>query len=84
MLDRRNYVQLQLEVSKFRNGGSKMDDQYLTPPETAELVRRPTSTLAYWRHRDEGPPYAKIGRRVVYRRSDVLAWMEAQFAQAAS
>ena len=61
-----------------------MDDQYLTPPETAELVRRPTSTLAYWRHRDEGPPYAKIGRRVVYRRCDVLAWMEAQFAQAAS
>ena len=59
-------------------------DECMTPPETSDLVRLPTSTLAYWRHRNEGPPFAKVGRRVVYRRSDVVAWMEAQFSKAAS
>lgn len=61
-----------------------MEDEYMTAPETADLVRRPTSTLAYWRHRDEGPRYAKIGRRVVYRRSDVIEWLESQFSGQAS
>lgn len=56
------------------------DNDYLTPPETAELVRRPTSTLAYWRHRGEGPRFAKVGKRVLYRRADVLVWIEDQFA----
>lgn len=60
------------------------DTGYLTPPETADLLRRPTSTLAYWRHRGEGPPFAKIGRRVLYRRADVMAWMEEQFARGAA
>lgn len=41
----------------------------------------PLGTLAYWRHIGEGPPWAKLGRRVVYRRSDVKAWVDAQFAK---
>jgi predicted DNA-binding transcriptional regulator AlpA len=53
---------------------------YMTPPEVAELIQRPESTLAYWRHRHEGPPFAKVGKRVMYRRSDVLTWLENQFA----
>lgn len=58
-------------------------DDYLTTAETAALTRRPESTLAYWRHRGEGPKYARIGKRVLYRRADVVAWLEAQFEQAA-
>ncbi len=55
------------------------ENDYLDANETAALVRRPTSTLAYWRHRNEGPPYAKVGKRVLYRRDDVEAWLESQF-----
>lgn len=58
-------------------------NDYLDATEAAELVRRPASTLAYWRHRGEGPNYAKIGRRVLYRREDVEAWLAAQFDKAA-
>lgn len=40
----------------------------------------PESTLRYWRMVDQGPPSFKIGRRVVYRRQDVDAWIAAQEA----
>ncbi len=38
------------------------------------------STLRYWRHKGEGPPSARIGRRVIYRVKDIKAWIDAQFA----
>lgn len=47
--------------------------------ETAEAMRQTEATLRYWRHIGYGPPSAKFGRRVVYRRADVEAWVEAQF-----
>lgn len=53
----------------------------MNPRETAEEIKSTESTLAYWRHIGKGPRYAKVGRRVVYRRVDVLAWLEAQFAK---
>jgi hypothetical protein len=39
-------------------------------------VRLPRQTLKNLRHKESGPPYLKIGRRVLYRRGDVLAWIE--------
>ena len=42
----------------------------------------PEGTLRYWRSRDEGPPSFVLGRkRVVYRWSDFLDWMEQQEQQ---
>lgn len=35
----------------------------------------PRRTLGQWRYRGLGPPYAKIGRHVVYRREDVDRWL---------
>lgn len=55
------------------------NDAYMTPEEVAALVLRPLSTLAYWRHRNEGPAYAKVGRRVLYRREAVERWLDKQF-----
>jgi hypothetical protein len=34
--------------------------------------------LAQWRHKRTGPPFYKLGRKVVYRGSDLNAWTEAQ------
>ena len=33
--------------------------------------------LAQWRHKDMGPAYYKLGRKIVYRGSDLNAWAEA-------
>jgi hypothetical protein len=50
----------------------------LTLTETAELLRTPVATLRYWRHLGIGPAGFRLGRRVVYRRADVSAWVDDQ------
>ena len=35
-------------------------------------------TLERWRVSGEGPPYAKLGRRVLYRQSDLDEWIAAR------
>ena len=54
----------------------------MNPTEVATQIRSTPSTLAYWRHIGKGPKYAKVGRRVVYRREDVEAWLAEQFDKA--
>ncbi|PHO02205.1 MerR family transcriptional regulator [Rhodobacteraceae bacterium 4F10] len=34
--------------------------------------------LAQWRHKGAGPAYYKLGRKVVYRGSDLNVWVEAR------
>lgn len=43
----------------------------------------PESTLRYWRHTGEGPISFKLGRRVLYRKADVDAWLAVQYAATA-
>jgi len=50
----------------------------LTEREAADIIRRPGETLRYWRWRGEGPPWFKLGRRVVYDRADLETWIDAQ------
>jgi excisionase family DNA binding protein len=50
----------------------------LTITEAAELLRAPVATLRYWRHLGTGPASFRLGRRVLYRRDDVQAWVDAQ------
>jgi predicted DNA-binding transcriptional regulator AlpA len=55
---------------------------------TAEVSKRldiPEATLRYWRHMSTGPKCGKLPgtRRVVYRESDVLAWIDAAFEESA-
>lgn len=58
-----------------------MNDKLLTVSEVAEITRLPEATLRWFRHEGtKGPRSAKLGRRIVYRESDVRAWIEAQFA----
>lgn len=54
---------------------------YLRPHEAATYLRLSKSTLAKWRLSGEGPPYCKVGRAVVYRRSDLDAWLGARQLQ---
>lgn len=53
--------------------------EYLTTQEVAEMVRAPAETIRYYRHVSKGPRSFKVGRRVLYRREDVEAWLEEQY-----
>jgi predicted DNA-binding transcriptional regulator AlpA len=52
-----------------------VDDELLTTAEVATITPAPASTVRYWRHVGEGPRSFRLGKRVVYRRADVLAWI---------
>lgn len=53
-------------------------DRLLTLPEVAEMLRTSPDTLRYWRHVGAGPRSGKLGRRVIYREADVLAFLDEQ------
>jgi len=48
----------------------------LTTKEFAELARTSENTARYWRSIGYGPPSFKVGRRVLYAKADVDAWLE--------
>lgn len=50
----------------------------LTITEAADLLRAPVATLRYWRHLHVGPPSFRLGRRVLYRRDDLRAWIDSK------
>lgn len=58
-------------------------DDLLLLPEVAELTRRSEATLRWLRHRGEGPHGHRAGRRIYYRRGDVLQWLAEQERQGA-
>lgn len=53
------------------------EDQLLTPPEAAAMVKFKASTLAVWRCEGTGPAYLRINRSIRYRTSDVKEWLNA-------
>ena len=48
---------------------------FMTTEQVAELTGVATGTLKYWRHANKGPASFKLGTRVLYRRSAVMAWI---------
>jgi excisionase family DNA binding protein len=58
-----------------RESNEKDDDDLLLLEEVAEITRLSTSTLRWLRHKGEGPPGFKMGRRVMFRRTAVLEWI---------
>lgn len=50
---------------------------YLTTAEVADLLRAPIETIRFWRHVGKGPKSFKMGRRVLYAREDVEAFVAA-------
>lgn len=45
----------------------------LGDPELEVLGKR--EKLAQWRHKRKGPPYYKLGRKIIYRGADLNAWL---------
>ena len=57
------------------------DPLTLTAGAAAKLVGLAPSTLAKLRFNGNGPLYRKLGRRVVYRRADLEAWLQSRIAR---
>ena len=56
------------------------DTTWLTRTEFAERIGVPAKTTAEWATKGTGPRYARFGRHVRYRLTDVIAWENQQFA----
>ena len=54
------------------------DDLMLDVQAAARFTGIAVATLAKMRCIGGGPLFVKLGRRVVYRRSDVIAWLDAR------
>jgi excisionase family DNA binding protein len=54
------------------------EPELLTIAEAADVLRTPVATLRYWWHRKTGPRSLRLGRRVLYQRDDLHAWIAAQ------
>lgn len=55
----------------------------LTVEEVAEMCGVQPTTMRFWRHQNRGPVSVKVGRRLVYRRSDVEQWLSEQYQRTA-
>jgi len=49
---------------------------WLLPEVVAQMLNKTPASLAQWRHYGRGPKYHKIGRKVMYKQSDVELFME--------
>jgi excisionase family DNA binding protein len=58
--------------------------EYMTTAEVAELLRTSPETVRWFRYVGKGPRSFKVGRRVLYDRSDVEAWLAAARAEGAA
>ncbi len=56
-------------------------DAYLTRSELGEWIKTPVPTLETWAYKGLGPPFCRVGRKVLYARSDVEKWLEEQRVQ---
>ena len=60
---------------------AKMFDTRLTQIELAARWRISHRTLEYWRSLGEGPRFIKIGRLVIYRMEDVVAFENRELSE---
>lgn len=59
-----------------------MTDDFLVTEDIAKLMHTSPSTVRYWEHTGRAPKSFKVGRRRLYARSDVEAWIEAARSEA--
>ncbi len=60
------------------------EPELLTITEAAELLRAPVASLRYWRHLGTGSRSFRLGRRVLYGRDDLQAWVEEHLGRSAA
>ena len=56
---------------------------YFTQEEAAAELKLTQRTLERWQRLREGPPITRLGRRILYRRSSLQAWLRGREEKAA-
>lgn len=51
---------------------------YLNAEETGRHIGTAVQTLARWRCEGGGPPFFRVGRKIMYGLKDLTAWMNAR------
>jgi hypothetical protein len=66
-------------AAKAATGPLVLDNmpEFMEPPEAAEVLRTTVSTLAQDRYLGRGVPYHRAGRRILYAKEDVRAYLAA-------
>jgi hypothetical protein len=59
-------------------------ERLLSQDEVAARYQIQPDTVRFWRWSGTGPAWLKVGAKVMYRESDLLAWEQAQRHEAAS
>lgn len=57
------------------NASNNDSARFFTPAELEAVYRIPVATAAKWRWNGSGPAFIKMGAKVIYRQSDVEAWI---------
>lgn len=57
--------------------------EYFTQEEAATELKVTERTLDRWQRLREGPPITRLGRRILYRRSSLQAWLRRREGDAA-
>jgi hypothetical protein len=57
---------------------AEIDDDAMLDAQAERLIGLRMATLAKMRCLGGGPPFVKAGRRVLYRRADIKAWLDAR------
>jgi predicted site-specific integrase-resolvase len=52
--------------------------QYFSPDEAARTIGVASQTLARWRCEGGGPPFIRVGRKIMYGATDITAWMNSR------
>ena len=67
---------MSFQPTRKEKGMTKLfdDNRNYTLDDSELLVIGDREKLGQWRHKGYGPPYFKLGRKIVYRGSDLNAW----------
>jgi hypothetical protein len=65
----------QAEKMEQAEAGNSILNEYMTKGELAAQLHRSIRSVDRWALTGDGPPCIRIGRRSLYRRAAVLAWL---------
>jgi helix-turn-helix protein len=54
---------------------SILDEEFLTVEGLSALSGKTERTINWWRETKQGPPFLKVGRTVLYRKSSFVKWL---------
>jgi predicted DNA-binding transcriptional regulator AlpA len=63
---------------------SETTERFYTQEELAQLWKMSWATLRKWRWEGKGPQYVKLGSRVLYRESDIMAYARENITRSTS